>query len=281
MTVRPVPGITGGLGLQSARSRVRPRGPAPAVGPILPALFAVLLNSCVSVPQEAVILSDLVGTQIAQHRASHEEFVRRYYASSRDVVEMFLRDRWVPEYLERFVAESEVMALLSTPDEVFGGEQMERLRREILAVSGIGEVRMPLVVDAVTRVFGDAERGQIMLDFSQVALEEIEAQRSELLEPLYLQEQEVLDHLAESYGQLQQAQAQVTAYLGSTRDLSRSQDEIMEAMGLRALRDDAMERAVWMSEELAKAARSGESAAEALARMKDLIGSGGPSGSEG
>jgi hypothetical protein len=189
---------------------------------------------------------------------------------------MFLRDRWVPEYLERFVGESEVMDLLTTPDEVFGEAQLERLREEIMAISGVGEVRTPLIVDAVSRVFGDAERGQVMLDFAEVALEEIESQRSELLEPLYLQEQEVLDHLAASYGQLQQAQAQLTAYLASAREVTRSQDEVLEAMGIRQLRDDALEQAVRLSEELAAAARSGRSAEEALERMKALIGSPGP-----
>ena len=118
-------------------------------------LMAAPTSSCVSVPPEAVVLSNLVGTQIAEHRASHEEFVRRYYARSRDVVELFLRDRWVPEYLERFVGQSEVMDLLITPDEVFGGDTLERLTEEIMAVSGVGEVRAPLVIEAVSRVIGD------------------------------------------------------------------------------------------------------------------------------
>ena len=252
-----------------------------AGGLALPVLLAAVTTSCVSIPQDAVVLSNLVGTQIAEHRASHEEFVRRYYARSRDVVEMFLRDRWVPEYLESFVGQSGVMDLLATPDEVFGEEELERLREELMAVSGIGEVRTPLIIEAVSRVIGDAERGEIMLDFARVALAEIEAQRSELIEPLNQQEQVVLDHLSKSYAQLQQAQTQVTAYLASTREVTRSQDEVLEAMGIRALRDDALERAVRLSEELTAAAKAGESAAEALEKMKALIGSGGSDGSEG
>ena len=235
-------------------------------------LFTVLgLSSCVSIPEDAVVLSNLVGTQIAEHRASHEEFVRRYYARSRDVVELFLRNRWVPEYLERFVAQSQVMELLVTPDEVFDDDTMERLREEIMAVSGVGEVRTPMIIEAVSRVMGDAERGQIMLDFAEVALAEIEGQRSELMDPLNQQEETVLDHLAESYAQLQQAQTQVTAYLASAKEVSRSQDEVLEAMGIRQLRDDALRRAVQLSEDLAAAAKAGETAAEALEQMRALI----------
>ncbi len=273
MNVPVVRGGDGGIGLFRRRP---PKGRLPSIQALSLALLAFLgLSACVSMPEEAVVLSNLVGNQIAEHRASHEEFVRRYYARSRDVVDLFLRDRWVPEYLERFVAESGVMELLVRPDEVFDRGTMERLREEVMAISGIGEVRTPMVIEAVSAVLGDAERGQIMLDFAEVALAEIEAQRSELIEPLNQQEETVLDHLAESYAQLQQAQTQVTAYLASAQDVTRSQDEVLEAMGIRQLRDDALTRAVQLSEDLAAAAKAGETAAEALEQMKALIGSDG------
>jgi hypothetical protein len=246
--------------------------------PLCSVVLCALSLSCASVPEEAVVLSGLVGNQIAAHRASHEAFVRHYYASSRSVVEIFLRDRWIPEYLDTFVEESGVMELLALPDEVFTEEQLERLSEEIMAISGIGEARTPLVIEAVGRVFGDAERGQIMLDFAEVAVSEIEAQRSELLEPLFLQEQRVLNHLAESYGQLQQAQNQVTAYLASTREVTRSQDEILQAMGMRQPRDEALDEIVRLSDRLTAAARAGATAAEALEEMKSIIGSAGSEG---
>jgi hypothetical protein len=258
--------------------RFIPRG---WVGSLPSILGAVLVAACVSVPQEAVVLSNLVGTQIAEHRASHEEFVRLYYARSRDVVELFLKDRWVPEYLDRFVAESRVVDLLVTPDEVFDQDTMERLREEILSISGVGEVRAPLILDAVARVVGNDERGQILLDFAEVALGEIEAQRNELLDPLDQQEERALDHLAESYGQLQQAQNQVTAYLASAREMTRSQDEVLDAMGVRDIRDDALDQAVWVSERLTAAAKAGQTAADALEEMKAILAAAGSEEPEG
>ena len=74
---------------------------------------------------------------------------------------------------------------------------------------------------------------------------------------------------------VQQAQAQVTAYLASAQEVTRSQDEVLEAMGMRQLRDDALRRAVQLSEDLAAAAKAGETAAEALEQMRALIGSNG------
>ena len=262
---------------EPGQTPARRRVPILLLAPIF--LMAPLASSCVSIPQEAVVLSNLVGAQIAEHRASHEAFVRRYYGRSRDVVEMFLRERWVPEYLDRFVSRSGVLDLVTTPEEVFDQDKMDRLREELLAVPGIGEVRAPLVMEAVAKVFGNEERGQILLDFALVALQEIEAQRTELLEPLNRQEREVLEHLDRSYGQLQQAQGQVTAYLAAVGDVSRTQDEILDAMGMRQPRDDALERVVRLSEDLAAAAMAGESALEALEKMKELIESFGSLGS--
>jgi len=244
----------------AGREKTSAGGPVPVPLFILISLAPLLATSCVSIPQEAVILSDLVGAEIAEHRASHEAFVRRYYGRSRDVVEMFLRDRWVPEYLDRFMSRSGVLDLITTPEEVFGPEKLERLREELLAVPGIGEVRAPLVMEAVTRVFGHEERGEIMLDFAQVALREIEAQRAELLEPLNRQEREA-------------------AYLASARGVTRTQDEVLDAMGLRRARDEALEGLVRLSEDLAAAAIAGESALEALEKMKELIESFGSLGS--
>lgn len=258
-----------------------PAGRFKGLGVPFLSVLVVLPAACVSVPPDAVVLSQVVGTRIAEHRASHEEFVRRYYASSRDVVEMFLRDRWVPEYLETFVTRSRVLDLIITPDEVFGEDQLARLREEIMAVSGVGEVRTPLIIEAVSRVVGAGERGQVMLDFAQVALDEIEAQRSELMEPLILQEQEVLASLDESYAQLEQAQAQVTAYLASVQEVTRSQDEVLEAMGFREVRDDALERAVWLSERLTAAVKAGDTAAGALEEIRAILASAGADGTEG
>jgi hypothetical protein len=173
------------------------------------------------------------------------------------------------------------MELLVTPDEVFDEDQLERLREEIMAVSGIGEVRTPLVIDAVSRVVGDEERGLIVLEFAEVALAEIEAQRSELLDPLAQQEEEVLDYLAESYAQLELAQTQVTAYLASAQSATRSQDEVLQAMGIREVRDDALRRAVRLSDDLAAAAKAGETAAEALEEMREILAAAGTREGEG
>ncbi len=63
----------------------------------------------------------------------------------------------------------------------------------------------------------------------------------------------------------------VRRYYARSRDVTRSQDEVLEAMGIREIRDDALDRAVQLSEELAAAAKAGESAAEALEEMKALI----------
>jgi hypothetical protein len=232
------------------------------------------------VPQEAVVLSDFVGIQIAEHRASHEEFVRRYFEQSRDVVETFLRDRWIPEFLEDFVERSGVVPLLVTPEGVLPEDDVRRLNAELQAVTEISASAHADIIAAVSRALGDAERGQIMLEFAEAALAEIELQRAELIEPLDAQEQQVLGHLSRSYAQLQQAQAQVTAHLASVREVTGAQDELLQLAGIREVRDDALRAAVDLSDRLTAAAKAGESAADAIEEIKKILAASGEGASE-
>lgn len=248
---------------------------------LLLGLATLTSSSCASVPQEAVVLSDFVGTQIAEHRASHEEFVRLYFEQSRDIVETFLRDRWIPEYLEDFVDRSGVVPLIVTPDAVLAEDDLERLETELDALAEVSPSSHPDIIAAVGRAFGDAERGQIMLEFAEAALAEIEIQRTELLEPLDAQEQEVLRHLSSSYAQLQQAQAQVTAHLASVREVTGAQDELLHMAGIRGVRDDALRAAIRLSDQLTAAAKAGTTAEDAIVEIRRILQTGGEGGSEG
>jgi len=230
--------------------------------------------SCASVPQEAVVLSDFVGTQIAEHRASHEEFVRRYFEQSRDIVETFLRDRWIPEFLEDYVDRSGVVPMLITPEGVLPEDDVDRLLAELGVLEGVSPSSHSEIVAAVGRAFGDAERGQIMLEFAEAALAEIGLQKAELLEPLDAQEEEVLRHLSRSYAQLQQAQAQVTAHLASVRKVTGAQDELLQLAGIREIRDDALRAAVNLSDRLTAAAKAGETAEDAIAEIRRILETG-------
>ena len=64
----------------------------------------------------------------------------------------------------------------------------------------------------------------------------------------------------------------MTAYLASAQEVTRSQDEVLQAMGIREVRDDALARALRLSDDLAAAAKAGNTAAEALEKMRELIG---------
>ncbi len=52
--------------------------------------MVITVSACVTAPQETVVLSEIVGEQIAELQSSHEAFVRYYYARLRGEVEQFL-----------------------------------------------------------------------------------------------------------------------------------------------------------------------------------------------
>src|SRR3989442_1230035 len=88
---------------------------SPACGHALAVLLLILLTgACARVPQQAVILSRVVGNRIADVQASHEGFVTAYFHLTRQRIDDFLVQRWTPVFLANFVRESELMDKLES-----------------------------------------------------------------------------------------------------------------------------------------------------------------------
>jgi hypothetical protein len=246
---------------RSARARTRLAWPVAAL---------LLTTSCASVPKEAVELSTLVGEQITSVQASHEAFVSEYFRVSRERLEDFLQYRWVPEFMTTFVRDADLIALLEVP-EPFDETELARLEQE-LAGLGLVQPGEAEVLAAVKRALGDEERGQILLEFAQAAIEQIEAQRRELLDPLDALELETLEVLRETYADLGAAQASVTAYLHSVRDVAVERDRILEELDLLEARGRAVTSAVSLNDSIQDLlARSGE-AEDTILEIRRLLG---------
>lgn len=230
----------------------------------------LLTTSCASVPKEAVELSTLVGEQITSVQASHEAFVSEYFRVSRERLEDFLQHRWVPEFMTTFVRDADLMALLEAP-EPFDETELARLEQE-LAGLGLVQPGEGEVLAAVKRALGDEERGEILREFAQAAVAEIEAQRRELLDPLNALELETLETLRETYADLHAAQASVTAYLHSVREVAVERDRILEELDLLEARDRAVASAVRVNDSIQDLlAQSGE-AEDTILEIRRLLG---------
>jgi hypothetical protein len=204
------------------------------------ALLALNLGACTpSVPPAATELSRAVGDRIAATQASHEAFVTEYFASSRARVEDFLQQRWIPEFLANYTEDAQLMTLLT--DSTLVGHT------------------------------GDEERGSIVLDFATSAIEEIEAQRRTLLDPIDRLERQTLKELRGSYADLVAMNASVTSYLESTQKLSDAQDDVLRRLNLLEARDRSLRDAASLHDQIESILDRADEADALYERLREFL----------
>ncbi|MEK7315653.1 MAG: hypothetical protein AAB011_05695 [Candidatus Eisenbacteria bacterium] len=180
---------------------------------------------CASVPKESILLSQTIGDDLRAVHTSYTSLIRTHFASLRERSNTFLDTRWTPTYLREFIRDGELVALATDPDPV-------------QVLEGVG-------------------------DWAEIAITEIESKRREILDPIDQDERALLASVDDAFGRLAQANAAVTAHLRSIRRVKESEDEALQSLRLRELRDSvtvhlagASARTAKVIEELGKA--SGE-----------------------
>ena len=233
-------------------------------------------TGCVRVPEQAVVLSNVVGERIGDMQASHEKFVAAYFQLTRERLEDFITQRWVPTFLGNFVKEAQLIKELVEAQSLTDKEV--QLLTEALQGAQISDVDQ--VISAVQSAFADPERGQIVLEFSEGALKQIELKRKSLIDPINAFEAKTLDELRKAYSQLKQAQSTVTGHLSSIKEVTDAQDKILERLGLTRQRDSIIQSAIDANEKVTSIIDAGKDAAatvsslekELTAKVKELSG---------
>jgi hypothetical protein len=232
-------------------------------------LALVLCISCTSVPQEVVELSVAVEERIVATQTSHEAFVSRYFDASRARIEDFLQYRWIPEFLADFVRSAELIDRLYNV-EVLDSLETARLVAELKQVP-IQRAHQDEVVGAVNRALGDSVRGDTVLLFAQAALDEIEAQRRELLTPFDQREATALAELRANYNELMSMQKTVSEFLKSVRETKELEESVLKRLRLQDERDQILKGAIEFNDKVANAIDRGESAADALEKLDEVL----------
>jgi len=179
-------------------------------------------------------------------QASHEAMVRAYFQMSRDRVEDFLQNRWIPEFLGTFVQDANLMDLLTVRETVTDEESTR---------------------DGLS----DAERGEIVLEFAEAAVEEIERRRKELTLPIDGLENDLLRGLRGNYAQLIQMQNGVTAFLASAVDVTVEQDAVLQRLGLLEARDSIIERALSTNDMIVELTEGAGKAEDIIDQLKERL----------
>jgi len=159
----------------------------------------VLFASCVRVPLEAVRLSSILGDDIVATQTSYQLLITKHFDNLRLQANDFIDNRWKPVFLGKFITSGDLVGRAKDPDP-----------------------------NAVLRG---------VTNWAQVAVDQIEAKRKELIAPINDDEKALSSAVNEAFNRMVQENSSITAHLNSVRKVNAFQDQILQAAGVKDLRD--------------------------------------------
>ena len=170
---------------------------------ILPQFLALLivLNflGCASVPKEVVELSYTVSRDLNAVHLSYGQLIKTHFDGLRKQATDFLDNEWTPTYIEKFIKTGKLVERATDSD--------------------------PKMVLLGVRLW------------AEVAVAQIEKKKKELIDPIDKDEKELLNSIDEAFAQIKTANAAITAHLNSIRKVKEVQDEALQALKVKGLRD--------------------------------------------
>ncbi len=181
-------------------------------------LISLLLGiiGCASVPKEVVELSYRTGEDIAALYQSYDKLIHEFYEKMRAERIAYLTDTWYPRFLLNWMEKGELVAIAK--GEKIWSEEQEKL--------------IPKPPDADPQ-----ETVQTLQDWVDYALYAYEVKEDVLLKPLNDGEMALRQEVESAFHQVIRANAVITAHLNSLRKVKEVQDQALEALRIKNLRD--------------------------------------------
>jgi hypothetical protein len=236
--------------------------------------FIFLIMGCVSAPKETVELAEIVDRQIAEMQASHEKFVSLYYTKLRNEVDIFMEQKWIPQFL------SNVIEGKGAGGKKFRADLDKAYKLSTLnwkAAVKIDKIKdsetREAVLEAIKRLSTqkNAMLGVVLLDFSKGVQEQINKKRRSLIQPIDEQEHYVLDHLRHGYADLLRGSAAIKGYLSSTVKLVEGRKAVLEKIGALETQRKIVDSAVNLNKSAVKALSLAKKADEGLASFLEKM----------
>ncbi len=205
---------------------------------------AIQLEGCSTVPKEVVELSYRMGDDISAVQKSYKILIHDHFESLRGERLRYLNEEWTPKYIRAWVED---------------GRLVDVAKGVVVWSEEKG--------DFVRPVAGKEEEGLLITIgfWSVAAIKEIEEKKTELLEPLNKQEDQLSSWVDEAFNRLYRGNATITAHLNSLRKVQEVQDDALAALNLKDLRDK-------INNELVTASDKAEAGLEAVRKADGLLG---------
>jgi len=172
--------------------------------------------SCAQIPKESVELSTTLGRDLAAVQKSHRELATVLFSRMRQDINQFVDEVYAPFQIKYVMDQQAALAKSTNPD--------DRKKSLLLAINAAFNTdASPQLQDAVLKG---------MESMVTNIRSDIESMRKELLDPLELQESEVLSSIDQAYQQLHYANSIVTGYLSSVTKVHDAQVDLLQKIGV-------------------------------------------------
>ena len=195
----------------------------------------LMLMSCVSIPNETITLSKTLGKDLKELKKSHVNTITIYYNGIESKTNRFIDEVYTP-FIIQYVLEAEFDSYEDNDESII--TDLKNASRP-----GAGKEETDKAIKG-------------MVDFQKIATDRIAQKRKEVLQPIQEQKRQLLKTINQSYDNAIAANAMLTGYLESVKDVKDAQTEGLSILGVE--RDKIDETMLKVSNKLDQAIIQGK-----------------------
>ena len=186
-----------------------------------------LIIGCASVPKEVVELSYRTGEDLVSLHRSYDKLIQIYFENMHSDRIEYLDELWYTRFLQNWMIKGELVAIAK--GEKIWSEEEQKL---IPTPPGSNPQEMLLT----------------LRDWVDYALYAYEVKEESLIKPLDEKEVVLREEVERAFRQVMRANAHITAHLNSLREVQEVQDEVLEGLHIKDLRESINETLINVSE---------------------------------
>ena len=209
-------------------------------------VLVLFLSQCASIPQSVVDLSSQVGDDIVSIQSSYAQLIDAYYERLIDDRLDYLDNEWYPAYVKNWMRIGRLQEIAK--GDIVWSEENENFTD-------------------VTDETPSLETINTLQIWVEEALWTYQDKKEELINPLIADRDTLKYSINIAFNNLTKANAEITAHLNSLRKVKEQQDQLLEELKLRRIRDQINQALIDAS---AKAGMGLEKVREADAKLEEI-----------
>jgi hypothetical protein len=167
-----------------------------------------------TVPKETVELSYMMGENISLLKTSYLLLINTHFEFLEQKRIDYFENEWIPRFIEEWADDGRLL-------DIAGGKILwSEVDNDYIEPQT--EIETPVLLSMIN-------------SWTKAAIEQIEEKRKTLINPLKIQENELLVSVEDAFDRLFRGNAAITAYLNSIRKFEEVQDKILDALNLNDL----------------------------------------------